>query len=333
MSQLFLPDQNILWEAVLSRDKNWDDTVVYGVKSTGIFCLPSCPSKRPARDSVVFFATNEEARAAGFRPCKRCQPDKAEDRKREFLWVMNLLYDPANEILTASQWAGEAGISLNALRRMTTARLGISPRDILNQRKMTDFRIAIINGDGVSESQYAAGYGSSSRLYEKASVHLGMTPGQYRNKGKNVNINYAIFDTKLGKALIAGTDRGICSLQFGDTSEELRNNLKREFAEAELLENPEVISGWANTLQAYLNGDEKRLAIPLDVHATVFRTKVWEAIRHIPYGETRSYSRLAEEIGKPSAARAVASACAANPVALVTPCHRVVHEDGTISSR
>jgi AraC family transcriptional regulator, regulatory protein of adaptative response / methylated-DNA-[protein]-cysteine methyltransferase len=319
------------WNAISSRDSDWDSRIVFGVKTTGIYCLPSCPSKRPKRESVMFFTTNEEAEAAGFRPCKRCQPEKATERAAEFARVIKILDDPAEEITYVGDWASKAGLTPEMLRRMTLKNAGLSPRDILNQKKINTFRSAIQMGEGVSSSQYSAGYGSSSRLYEKAGEFLGMTPGQYRRKGQNVKIQYTIIETRLGMMLIAGTDRGVCSLQFGDTREEVLHQLSEEFSAAELVENPRSLDHWVHIMEAYLDGREKKLDIPLDVNATIFRTKVWEAIRRIPYGETRSYSNLADEIGKPSAARAVASACAANPVALVTPCHRVVHGDGSIS--
>ena len=319
------------WNAVVSRDASWDGRVFYGVTTTGIYCVPSCPSKRPARTSVRFFSGNEDAQAAGFRPCKRCKPEDIAARLREISMVMEVLESMADEITSPSRWASSTGLTLDALRKLTTVHLGLSPRAVINHRKMEAFKSAIRDGNGISSSQFDAGFGSSSRLYEKASIFLGMTPGQYKEKGRNVKIKYAIFDTRLGQAVIAGTEKGICSLQFADNREQLLETLREDFFEAELEENHEALTGWIRMLNTFLDGDGKELPIPLDVHATVFRARVWEAIRRIPYGETRSYSRLAEEIGKPSAARAVASACAANPVALVTPCHRVVHEDGTIS--
>jgi AraC family transcriptional regulator of adaptative response/methylated-DNA-[protein]-cysteine methyltransferase len=244
---------------------------------------------------------------------------------------MAILDNPGNEITSPAQWAHHAGITVDALRRVILTNLGILPREILNQKKITGFRSAIRNGEGVAASQYSAGYGSSSRLYEKAGKYLGMTPGQYRRYGKDMKIKYSVFETRLGLMLIAGTERGVCSIQFGTTRNELIDRLGKEFSAASLEENSEAMSEWIISLQTYLEGRGKELRIPLDTNSTAFRAKVWEAIRAIPYGETKSYTRLAEEIGQPSAARAVASACAANPVALVTPCHRVIHGDGTIS--
>jgi AraC family transcriptional regulator of adaptative response/methylated-DNA-[protein]-cysteine methyltransferase len=244
---------------------------------------------------------------------------------------MAILDNPGNEITSPAQWAHEAGITVDILRRMTMSNLGILPRDILNQKKITGFRSAIRNGEGLTASQYSAGYGSSSRLYEKAGAYLGMTPGQYRRNGKDMIINYTVFETRLGLMVIAGTEQGVCAIQFGETREELITRLRQEFSAAELQENTETMASWIELVKSYLEGTTKELRIPLDINSTAFRAKVWEAIRAIPYGETRSYAKLAVEIGKPSAARAVASACAANPVALVTPCHRVIHGDGTIS--
>lgn len=331
MEQFGQIDQDEIWKAIVSRDSAWDGRVFYGVISTGIYCVPSCPSKRPVRSSVRFFSRNEEALAAGFRACKRCKPDSIEEHLQDFSRVMEILETRADEVTSPAEWAATSGLTLNSLRKLTTAMLGLSPREIINHRKMAEFKSAIKEGNGISASQFEAGFGSSSRLYEKASAYLGMTPGQYKEKGRNVKIIYAICETRLGPAIIAGTEKGICSLQFADSAGELIDSLRNDFCQAELIEDHETLSNWIAKLLAYLEGDEKELAIPLDVHATAFRARVWEAIRCIPYGETRSYSKLASEIGKPSAARAVAAACAANPVALVTPCHRVVHEDGTIS--
>jgi AraC family transcriptional regulator of adaptative response/methylated-DNA-[protein]-cysteine methyltransferase len=279
----------------------------------------------------VFFSTNEAASSAGFRPCKRCQPEKFEERVKEFTRVMGILDQFAGEFPSTGDWAAKAMLTPDELRRMTLKNTGFTPRHILNQKKISDFRSAIQNGEDISSSQYSAGYGSSSRLYEKATARLGMTPGQYKRKGKNVKIHFTIYETRLGMMLIAGTDRGVCSVQFADTRDALVAGLMAEFSAANLEENRELLEPWIHIMEAYLDGRGKQLDIPMDLNTTIFRAKVWEAIRRIPYGETRSYSRLAEEIGQPSAARAVASACAANPVALITPCHRVVHGDGTIS--
>ncbi len=331
MEQIVPIDEDDIWNAIVARNAEYDGVFCYGVITTGIYCVPSCPSKRPARSSVRIFGNNEDAQAAGFRACKRCKPDEIVERMQKIHEVMSVLERSQNEILSPSQWAASAGLSLDTLRKLTIAYAGLSPRDIIHHKKMNAFKLSIKNGNEISASQYDAGFGSSSRLYEKASTLLGMTPRQYKEKGKNVRIHYAIFETKLGMAIIAGTEKGICSLQFDDSSDTLFDLLQNEFSKAELVNDSETLSCWIKMLNDYLDGNCKKLSIPLDVHTTAFRAKVWEAIRRIPYGETRSYSRLAKEIGEPKAARAVAAACAANPVALVTPCHRVIHEDGKTS--
>jgi AraC family transcriptional regulator of adaptative response/methylated-DNA-[protein]-cysteine methyltransferase len=199
------------------------------------------------------------------------------------------------------------------------------------EKKMELFKTNIQSGDNVTRSLYNAGFGSSSRLYEKASQRLGMTPGKYKNGGKGESIIYSILDTILGKMLIAATHHGVCSIRFGSDENELLANLKDEFPHADCQPNSEKLSQWIDILNRYFNGYTEPLDIPLDVQPTAFRAKVWEELRRIPFGETRSYTQVAQAIGQPSAVRAVASACAANPVAIVTPCHRVVHNDGSVS--
>lgn len=319
------------WSAILARDAGWDGRFVFGVRTTGIYCKPSCPAKRPNRKSVIFFKNGNEARSNGFRPCKRCHPDMPDNRHDKFDGIIRVLESHMDETLTIARWADLAGVTPQELRRSVGEFMGVTPRDVLNHKKILNFSGAVRSGEDIVTAQNTAGFGSSSRLYEKFYSFLGMTPGEFKKRGKNVIIFYAIRDTRLGKMLIAETEEGVCFLQFADSDSLLMDELSREFSEAEFQPDPDRMSPWTEKVLGYLEGKIRTLDVPLDVKTTAFRLKVWEAIRRIPFGETRSYAQLAEMIGNPSAARAVASACAANPVALVTPCHRVVHGDGSIS--
>jgi AraC family transcriptional regulator of adaptative response/methylated-DNA-[protein]-cysteine methyltransferase len=208
---------------------------------------------------------------------------------------------------------------------------GISPRRLLMEKKINVFKKEIHNGEGITSSQYAAGYGSSSRLYEKAGSHLGMTPGKYKKGGVGERIFYSLVDTPIGRMLMAATDRGVCSIRFGENDADLISELRLEFPNAEIRQHTSELRPWIEQLDQYFLGTTQLLDIPLELHATTFQLLVWQELRKIPYGETKSYSQLAQAVGKPAAARAVASACAANPVAVINPCHRVIHNDGTIS--
>ncbi|NLF50524.1 MAG: methylated-DNA--[protein]-cysteine S-methyltransferase [Leptolinea sp.] len=317
------------WDIINNRQSEWDGKLFYGVKTTGIYCRPSCPSRRPRKSVIVFFDTCDEASAAGFRPCQRCRPDATKDISELAHLFLEILEKEA--ISTVMEWAIRCQVSTSRLRMIMNQTLGLTPREIIISRKMMNFKEHIQQGEEITSAQYSAGFGSSSRLYEKANRHLGMTPAKYRKGGIGVSIRYIIDKTDIGFVLIAATDRGVCFLQFGESENNLKKDLMDEYPKAELIRQTEELTLYVDQLNKYLAGDVKELMIPLCIQATVFRMKVWEALRRIPYGQTRSYSEVATAIGQPKAVRAVASACAANPVAIATPCHRVVHADGSIS--
>jgi AraC family transcriptional regulator of adaptative response/methylated-DNA-[protein]-cysteine methyltransferase len=322
------------WEAVQNREKFYDGRFFYGVKTTGIYCNPSCPSKKPGLPSVVFFETRGDADKAGFRPCKRCRPEVDQTVEADaalFQRAILLLEQHMDTVTTVQSWADTTNVSLIHLRRIVKEVSGLSPREFLMNRKVEAFKQGVQSGENVTTALYSAGFGSSSRLYEKASHRLGMTPGKYKNGGNGERIVFTIIETPYGDLLVAATRNGVCSVKFGSVGTDLTEMLREEFPRAEIAVDTGELSSWVSMIQNYFDGYSGSLDIPLDLQASAFRHRVWEELRRIPFGETRSYSQVAEAIGQPTAVRAVASACAANPVALVTPCHRVIHSDGSIS--
>ncbi|HEX7557165.1 MAG TPA: methylated-DNA--[protein]-cysteine S-methyltransferase, partial [Leptolinea sp.] len=303
------------WDAIQNRRKSFDGKIYYGVKTTGIYCRPSCPSRKPALESVVFFFTTKDAHNSGYRACRRCHPDDGniEDANISFMRISTLIEDQMEEINTVQTWAERANISIMKLRQIVKEAVGISPREYLIRRKMEMFKENIQTGENVTSSLYGAGFGSSSRLYEKATHHLGMTPAKYKNGGIGEKIIFAILDTPLGKLLVAGTTKGVCTVRFGESVDELKVSLQKEYSKAELITHSGELSNWISRINQYFAGKLKKFDIPLDIQASVFQMRVWEELRHIPFGETRSYSQIASALGQPSAARAVAKACAANP--------------------
>ncbi len=325
-------DANIYWKAVETKDARFNGAFVFGVKTTGIFCKPSCSARKPKRDNVEFFDAVERAERKGFRACLRCKP-KAEntvDPLIETILRACELIQTDNEI-SLNDLSAELDLSPSHLQRTFKEIVGISPKKYGEAMRLEKFKDEIKGGSDVVTAMYEAGYGSSSRLYEKASANLGMTPAIYKKGGKGMNINYIITDCELGKLLVARTPRGICSVTFGDNAKELRENLSNEFPNAEIAEDAEGLKKAVDELSLYLAGKNKRLVLPLDLKATAFQMQVWDLLRKIPYGETRSYSEVAESLGDKKKVRAVARACATNRVAVVIPCHRVVASNGKLS--
>jgi AraC family transcriptional regulator of adaptative response/methylated-DNA-[protein]-cysteine methyltransferase len=282
----------------------------------------------------VFFASREEAIKAGFRACKRCKPDvnaPEEGDSALFQRATRLLEKQMESIDSVQSWAENLDVALSHLRRAVRQVAGISLREYLMNKKVEAFKQGIQSGENVTAALYSAGFGSSSRLYEKAVHRLGMTPGKYKKGGHGEKIVFTIMRTPYGDLMVAATQKGLCSIKFGKTGDDLAVLLRSEFPRAEILPDSGELSPWIQKLQQYFSGICDLLSIPIDVQATAFQLRVWEELRCIPFGETRSYTQVANAIGKPKAVRAVASACAANPVALVTPCHRVIHSDGSIS--
>ncbi|MGA2100515.1 MAG: bifunctional DNA-binding transcriptional regulator/O6-methylguanine-DNA methyltransferase Ada [Candidatus Sulfotelmatobacter sp.] len=320
------------WRAVLSRDAKRDGDFVFAVSSTGIYCRPSCAARRPRRENVQFFSRPEEAEHAGYRACLRCRP-KAFRRNTESDGVKAMcrfIEQHLDEPLTLERLAKEFHQSPFHLQRRFKSVLGITPRAYADSCRLKMLKRSLQAGDSVTRAMYDAGYGSSSRLYERTASQLGMTPDKYRRGAIAATIRYACMESPLGRMLIASTERGICSIQFARTDGELLEGLKREFPFAARKEDRGGLRSWVDALLRHMRGKNLDSSLPLDIRATAFQRKVWAYLQSIPFGETKSYSQVAKGIGRPTAVRAVARACATNPVAVAIPCHRVVREDGSM---
>ena len=338
-------DDDARWEAVLRREAAADGAFCYAVHSTGIYCRPTCPARRPRRDRVSFFATPEAAAAAGFRACRRCHSATSSGWQRVVARVQHLL-ETEEPAPTLAALGAAVGLSPSHLQRVFKRATGLSPRRYAAARRAERLRGALRDGASVTTALYAAGYGSPRALYAAVPEGLGMTPRAYRRGGAGERIAYDVTETPLGPVLIAATERGICALRFegpapdpsaapaapaapaGAAGGGLVDGLRRELPRATLRRDPQAIGPYAAALREHLAGRRRQLDLPLDVQATPFQQRVWAALRRIPYGETRTYRAVAEMIGQPGATRAVARACATNPVAVVVPCHRVVPAGG-----
>jgi AraC family transcriptional regulator of adaptative response/methylated-DNA-[protein]-cysteine methyltransferase len=332
-------NQDQLWNSVLKRDSHHDGTFVFAVSTTGVYCRPSCPARRPRRENVTFFIRPELAEKAGFRPCLRCRPRllNGNPQSDAVKAVCRYIEQHLDEPVTLDQLGKVFRQSPFHLQRRFKAMLGITPREYADSCRMRQLKRNLQSGDNVTRAMYDAGYGSSSRLYEKTSSQLGMTPDKYRRGAIAASIRYACADSPLGRMLVAATERGICSIQFAHSDGELIEGLKREFPFAARKADAGGLEVWVKTLLSQMKNREKMVgrevdaALPLDIRATAFQRRVWTYLQSIPFGSTKSYSEVAEAIGQPSAHRAVARACAMNPVAIAIPCHRVVRADGTSS--
>jgi AraC family transcriptional regulator of adaptative response/methylated-DNA-[protein]-cysteine methyltransferase len=330
------------WQAVLDRDSALDGAFVFGVSSTGIFCRPSCPAKRPRRENVSFFDHALQAEQAGYRACLRCRP-KAVDGNPQSAMVRamcryierHIVDQHSEDRLTLSLLAKEFRLSPFHLQRTFKSVLGVSPKAYIDACRLRQVKQNLQAGHSVTTALYAAGYGSSSRLYERTAAQLGMTPEKYRRGAvaaviRYTIVRYTIAGSPLGRMLVAATDKGICAIQFGDSDEQLQQGLMREFPFATRRRDDAAMAEWRVNLTRLMEGRETNPSLPLDIRATAFQRRVWESLQKIPRGQTRSYSAVAKEIGMPKATRAVARACATNPVAVAIPCHRVVRQDGEL---
>jgi AraC family transcriptional regulator, regulatory protein of adaptative response / methylated-DNA-[protein]-cysteine methyltransferase len=320
----------VKWQAVINRDPGSEGRFYYGVSSTGIYCRPTCPSRRPTRARVAFFDTPELAEAAGYRPCRRCDPQSSQPAStRQIQSARQYLDDHLDETVTLERLGQVARMSPYHLQRVFKKAVGLSPRAYASARRLDRMKSQLKTGATVSRATYDAGYASGSRAYAHARNGLGMTPGSYRNGGRDVTISYTVLATPVGQLLVAATDRGVCSVMLGDSAEELKTALRREFPAATLRHGNGELREYAEQVLARVGGKAGG-PMPLDVAGTAFQLQVWDALRRIPPGQTRSYQAIARELGRPSAARAVARACATNRVAVVIPCHRAVRETGEL---
>jgi AraC family transcriptional regulator, regulatory protein of adaptative response / methylated-DNA-[protein]-cysteine methyltransferase len=318
------------WQQVLSRDANAG--FVYAVASTGIFCRPSCPSRRPDISNVRFFSHPAAAVAAGYRACLRCAPLGETRDAMIVAKVCRYLTAHSGESLTLADLARVAGSSPFTIQRKFTRVLGVSPRQFLAQLRARHMRCSLADTEAsVTDAIYDAGYGSSSRFYEQAAETLGMSPTRFRERGAQETIRFATATCDLGILLVAATTRGVCSVMLGQESAPLEDQLRKEFQAAQVIEDSETMAALLKQVLGTMSGQPAPAEIPLDIRATAFQARVWQALRQIPRGETRSYAALAHALGQPRAVRAVARACATNPVALAIPCHRVIGSDGSLT--
>ena len=329
------PNEEVRWHAVMTRDDARDGEFVFAVSSTGVYCRPSCPARRPRRENVRFFLRPEQAEEAGYRACLRCRPksSRSSGEPEGVKAVCRFIEQHLDEPLTLARLGKEFRQSPFHLQRRFKAALGITPREYADSCRLRMLKRNLQAGDSVTRAMYDAGYGSSSRLYERTASQLGMTPDKYRRGAVAAPIHYTCADSPLGRMLIAATNRGICSIQFAPTDGELIEGLKREFPFAARKPDESGLQSWVSALVAHMRGQDlnSAAALPLDIRATAFQRRVWTYLQSIPFGTTKTYSQVAQAIGAPTACRAVARACATNPVAIAIPCHRVVRGDGSTS--
>lgn len=325
--------QAAMWQAVLEHDERFDGTFVYAVRTTGIFCRPSCKSRPPKRRNVEFFHSSDEARRAGYRACKRCRPDAFLDPSHQQVEeICRYIEAHAPEgPVTLAHLAQTFHLSPFHLQRTFKRVMGVTPRAYADAVRARAFKEHLRNEDTVTEAVFAAGYTSNSQLYARVDDQLGMTPSEYQTGGPSV-IHYATATSPLGVVLAAATERGICAVRLGDTTEQLVNELRAEFPATQVTVQDDALRPVLDALLRHIAGEQPSLALPLDIRATAFQKRVWEALRRIPYGETRTYADVARSINQPGATRAVGNACASNPVAILVPCHRVIRHDGHIGN-
>jgi AraC family transcriptional regulator of adaptative response/methylated-DNA-[protein]-cysteine methyltransferase len=321
------------WDAVIARDPGHDGKFVFAVSTTGVYCRPSCAARRPRRENVTFFLRPEQAEKAGFRACLRCRPKEFSGNLQSdaVKAICRYIEQHLDESITLGRLGKVFRQSPFHLQRRFKAVVGITPREYADSCRLRQLKRNLQSGDNVTRAMYDAGYGSSSRLYEKTASQLGMTPDKYRRGAIAATIRYAIADSPLGRMLIAATDRGVCAIQFARSDAELIEGLRHEFPFAVRKPHESGLQVWIEALLSKMTGRELNASLPLDIRATAFQRRVWTYLQSIPFGATQSYGEVAKAIGQPTASRAVARACATNPVAVAIPCHRVVREDGNIS--
>ena len=317
-------DQSEAWAAFERRDRNWDGRVIGAVSTTGIYCKPSCPARRPKREHVSFFSTAEEARAAGFRACLRCRPDEV-GRDREAIARAVKLIEGAEEPPRLAELAAAVGYAPHHFQRLFTRDMGVSPAAYARAVRAKRAEANLSEDKSVTEAIYDSGYGAASRFYADAKERMGMTPSAWRDGGRGETIRYVLRDSPLGPMLIAATAKGICRMTFDESPDSLR----RRFPNAQVIKDDGTIAAWADLAFAQIDSPGAH-DLPLDVRGTAFQEKVWQELRKIPLGQTRSYADIAAAIGQPGAVRAVGTANGDNPIAVLVPCHRVIRSDGTL---
>jgi AraC family transcriptional regulator of adaptative response/methylated-DNA-[protein]-cysteine methyltransferase len=321
------------WRAVQRRDRAADGTFVYSVRTTGVYCRPSCAARLPRRENVIFHATCAEAERAGFRPCKRCRPNAPALAEAHATVVARAcrLIEQAEEPPTLDALAQAAGMSRFHFHRVFKAVAGVTPRAYVAGDRAKRVREELASRDTVTQAIYGAGFNSNGRFYAAAPGLLGMTPSEFRRGGSGNVIRFAVGQCSLGAILVAATDKGVCAIEFGDDPERLVRGLQDRFPKAQLLGGDQDFDRLVAKVVGFVEAPAQGLDLPLDIRGTAFQQRVWKAIRAIPAGATASYRDLAKRLGAPKAVRAVAQACAANGIAVAIPCHRVVRTDGSPS--
>lgn len=325
-------DTELFWRAVRANDARFDGIFYLGVRTTGIYCKPSCRARTPKRENVTFYPTVDAAEGSGLRACLRCKPKSAgmaDPNVEKILRACEVL--GSDMVYSLEDLSVELGISRYHLQRTFKEIVGVSPKKYSEAKRMEKFKGELRSGSDVTAAMYDAGFGSSSRLYEKAAENLGMTPSVYKKGGKGMKINFTITDCELGRILVARTIKGLCSVAFDYDDDVLEENLRKEYPNSEITKDARVLKNFVDEILEHLAGNKKRLDLPLDIQATAFQMRVWELLRKIPYGETVTYSQIAEQLGDRKKVRAVAQACARNRVAVVIPCHRVIGKNGSLS--
>jgi len=319
------------WHATRARDRRADGTFVLAVRSTRIYCRPSCPARRPLRRNVTFYRTREEAERHGYRPCLRCRPNEISGPVALVQRAAGLLAQSTEEGLTLCQLAETLGATQSTLRRAFLQVTGLKPHEFVQALRLNRFKALMRAGKSITDALYETGYGSSSRVYEGSNAQLGMTPATYRKGGMGMKLGYTIVKSPLGKVLVAATERGVSAVYLGDDETSLVAELGEEYPRAEIAAASNGFERWVKEVLQRIEGRPPHIELPLDLQATAFQRRVWKELQRIPRGSTRTYSQVAHSVGRPKAVRAVARACASNPVSIVVPCHRVIREDGALA--
>lgn len=326
-------DEDPRWKQLAERDRSADGQFFYSVASTGVYCRPSCGARLPNPKNVAFHLSTADAEAAGFRPCKRCKPDQPPREERDAALVAQVcrIIEQAEELVPLKELAQAVGISPFHLHRLFKSVTGVTPKAYEQAHRARRVREELGRRETVTEAIYGAGFNSNSRFYEKSHQILGMTPTAYRTGGSEAEIRFAVGECSLGSILVAASERGVCSILLGDDPDQLVRDLQDRFPNAHLIGGDETFERTVAQVVGMVETPQAKADLPLDVRGTAFQQRVWQALRNIPLGKTASYAEIAQAIGEPRAVRAVAAACAANPLAVAIPCHRVVRSDGALS--